>query len=84
MVLDQTLNGENMWFWLAFVTGLVLAYFYPFGMKNISFNSSNLIFPEMKKLVHAQSNSDAIARWSSIIFFLYTLYITNRVNTPPR
>jgi hypothetical protein len=28
-----------------------------------------------KNLVHTQSNSDTIARWSSITFFWYTLYI---------
>jgi hypothetical protein len=28
-----------------------------------------------KNVVHTQSNPDTIARWSSITFFLYTLYI---------
>jgi hypothetical protein len=27
-----------------------------------------------KNLVHTRSNSDTMARWSSITFFLYTLY----------
>ena len=31
-------------------------------------------FRMWKNLVHTQSNSDTIARWSSITFFLYTLY----------
>jgi hypothetical protein len=57
------LNGENMWFWVTFFTGFVLR-FYPFGMKNISFNKSP-IFSNMKK---SQSNSDTIAS----ITFLYT------------
>jgi hypothetical protein len=29
-----------------------------------------MIFPNVKNLVHTQSNSDTIARWSSITFFL--------------
>jgi hypothetical protein len=32
-------------------------------------------FRMWKNLVHTQSNSDTIARWSSITFFLYTLYM---------
>jgi hypothetical protein len=75
MVLDPTLNGENMQFWLTFFIGFVFAHFYPFGMKKISVQQLKAwSFRMWKNLVHTQSNSDTIARWSSITFFLYTLY----------
>jgi hypothetical protein len=35
-------------------------------------------FRMWKNLVNTQSNSETIARWSSIIFFWYTLYINTR------
>jgi hypothetical protein len=62
MVLDPTLNGENMRFWLTFFIGFVFAHFLSFGMKKYHLIAKNTIFPNVK-------NSDIIARWSSITFF---------------
>jgi hypothetical protein len=43
--------------------------------KNVSQNrilsAKSLIFPNMKKISETLSNSDAIARWSSITFFIH-------------
>ena len=63
MVLDPTLNGENMRFSLAFFIGLVLAYFLSiWHEEHIIQTAKSLIFPNMKNLVLTQSSSDTIAR----------------------
>jgi hypothetical protein len=59
-----------------FLSDSYLLILYPFGMKNISFNSFlSWSFRIWKNLGNRQSNSDTIARWRSITFFLYTLYM---------
>jgi hypothetical protein len=72
MALDPTLNGENMRFWLTFFIGFVFAHFLSIWHEEGIIQQ--MIFPNV-----TQSNSDTIARWSSITFFLYTLYITVHV-----
>jgi hypothetical protein len=82
MVLDPTLNGENMRFWLTFVIGFVFAHFLSiWHEEDIIQQLKAWSFRMRKNLVHTQSNSDTIARWSSITFFLYTLYIELTVFT---
>jgi hypothetical protein len=50
MVLDPTLNGENMRFSLTFFISFVFAYFLSIGMKKISFNSyKSQVFANVKK-----------------------------------
>jgi hypothetical protein len=78
MVLDPTLNGENMRFWLTFFIGFVFADFLPiWHEEDIIQQLKACSFRMWKNLVHTQSNSDTIARWSSITFFfmhpVYTL-----------
>jgi hypothetical protein len=75
MVLDPTLNGENMRFWLTFFIGFVFAHFLSiWHEEDIIQQLKAWSFRMWKNLVHTQSNSDTIARWSSITFFLNTLY----------
>jgi hypothetical protein len=45
-----------------------------FASRRYHSTAKSMIFPNVKNLVHTHSNSDTIARWSSITFFLYTLY----------
>jgi hypothetical protein len=71
MVIDPTLNGENMRFWLTFLIGLVFAQFLSiWHEQDIIQQLKARTFRMWKNLVHTQSNSDTIARWSSITFFL--------------
>jgi hypothetical protein len=75
MVLDPTLKGENMRFWLTFFIGFVFAHFLSiWHEEDIIQQLKAWSFRMWNNLVHTQSNSDTIARWSSITFFLYTLY----------
>jgi hypothetical protein len=75
MVLDPTLNGENMRFWLTFFIGFKFAHFLSiWHEEDIIQQLKAWSFRMWKNLVHMQSNSDTIGRWSSITFFLYTLY----------
>jgi hypothetical protein len=75
MVLDPTLNGENMRFWLTFFIGFVFAHFLSiWHEEDIIQQLKAWSFRMWKNLVHTQSNPDTIARWSSITFFLYILY----------
>jgi hypothetical protein len=70
MVLDPTLNGENMRFWLTFFIGFVFAHFlFIWHEEDIIQQLKAWSFRMWKNLVHTQSNSDTIARWSSITFF---------------
>jgi hypothetical protein len=71
MALDPTLNGENMRFWLTFFIGFVFAHFLSiWHEEGIIQQLKAWSFRMWKNLVHTQSNSDTIARWSSITFFL--------------
>ena len=70
--LDPTLNGENMRFWLAFFSGLVLAYI-------LSIWHEKHIIQQLKawsyrrwKISFIRSNSDTIAHWSSIFWYTCT------------
>jgi hypothetical protein len=70
MVLDPTLNGENMLFWLTFFIGFVFAHFLSiWHEEDIIQQLKAWSFGMLKNLVHTYSNSDTIARWSSITFF---------------
>jgi hypothetical protein len=85
IVLDLTLNGENMRFWLTFFIGFVFAHFLSiWHEEDIIRQLKAWSFRIWKNLVHTQSNSDTIARWSSITFFLYTLYIWHFMNISPK
>jgi hypothetical protein len=76
MVLDPTLNGENVRFWLTFFIGFVFAHFLSiWHEEDIIQQLKAWSFRMWKNVVHTQSNSDTIARWSSITFFWYTLYM---------
>jgi hypothetical protein len=75
MVLDSTLNGETMRFWLTFFIGCVFAHFLSIWHEEDNIQQLKAwSFRMWKNLVHTQSNSDRIARWSSITFFLCILY----------
>ena len=65
-----TLNAENMRFWLTFFIGFVIAHFLSIWHKEVIIQQLKAwSFQMWKNLVHTQSNSDTIARWSSITFF---------------
>ena len=65
MVLDPTLNGENMRFWLTFFIGLVFAHFLSiWHEEDIIQQLKAWSFQMWKNLVHMQSNSGTIGRWS--------------------
>jgi hypothetical protein len=77
MVLDPTLNGENMRFWLTFFIGFVFAHFLSiWHEEDIIQQLKAWSFRMWKHLVYTQSNSDTTARWSSITFFLIHLQLT--------
>jgi hypothetical protein len=70
MVLDPTLNGKNTRFWLAFFIEFVFAHFLTIWHdEDIIQQLKAWSFRMWKNLVHTQSNSYTIARWSSITFF---------------
>ena len=52
----------------------ICSFFLHLARRRYHSTAKSMIFPNVKNLVHTQSNSDTIARWSSITFFLYTLY----------
>jgi hypothetical protein len=71
MVLDPTLNGENMRFWLTLFIEFVFAHFLSiWHEEDIIEKLKARSFRILKNLAHTQSNSDTIARWSTITCFL--------------
>jgi hypothetical protein len=70
--VDPTLNGENMRFWLTCFIWFVFAHFLSiWHEEDIVQQLKAWSFRMWKNLVHTHSNSDTIARWSSITFFVF-------------
>jgi hypothetical protein len=68
-------KGVHLRFWLTFFIEFVFANFLStWHEEDIIQQLKAWSFRMWKNLVHTQSNSDTIARWSSMTFFLYTLY----------
>jgi hypothetical protein len=77
MVLDPTLNVEHMRFWLTFFIGFVFAHFLSIWHEEIIQQLKAWSFRMWQNLVHTQS--DTIARWSSITFLLAGAPVPARV-----